>query len=200
MGKYDVAVCEQGGISKDIQNDEYPGVCTINQKRVDSVWGESEVVTVLDTPEEWKQLRKPLLSIEQAHGGKLTGSQDVEIVSWIKWVKTKRPWAKAKAFCESMNGVLFSDLDGTKAQLDFFSEKMDEQSHWLGVYEKSRNVWYDIKGNLMQEKELYWGFEEPSANGGGVVFNRITPKGARKFLHDRKDDVENYFFCDMLNV
>ena len=53
---------------KDIQDDDSPGNCQINQKRVDKEWTEWEK-EFIDTSEEYKDIDTRHLLSDFAHGG-----------------------------------------------------------------------------------------------------------------------------------
>ena len=54
-----------------------------------------------------------------------------------------------------LGGKLFANLDGTREQLDFFFEKLQNESHWLGVYTTNHSTWLDTEGHEVDNASLY---------------------------------------------
>ena len=85
MGRKDLPECLDRGQDKNIQDDQDPGPCHINKKRVDKHWGAWEVDTLIDEKGEFKESRKRSIAIDFAHGGKL-GSNHSRQNTWIRFI------------------------------------------------------------------------------------------------------------------
>ena len=117
--------CEAKGLTVDIK-DDVANVCEINGKRVDIEWG-PEIQNETDTESIKFHSRETL--VDASHGG-YSGGAKYDIVEWIKFVHELKTWDDAKSHCETMGGKLFSNVDGTAEQLDFFLLKMNYKYHW----------------------------------------------------------------------
>ena len=96
--------CKENEVKVNIVDDSYSGICSINQKRVDSEWGpwEPNVEPSIDTPTEFKQNQTREFYKIPAHGGHVDNSTDVKPFYWIIWVKENMNWGEAKANCVAL--------------------------------------------------------------------------------------------------
>ena len=51
----------------------------------------------------------------------------------LKVVKERKNWTEARTHCEEIGGKLFSDLDGSLAQLNILFELQNNLWFWLGL-------------------------------------------------------------------
>ena len=188
---------------KDIQDDSNPGNCEINQKRVDDRFAAPEVKEVLRKNEYQKYDFRDHVTVN-AHGGIILDVESVEFIFWIIKSPKGSPWPEAKSFCESIGGKLFSNLDGTKAQLDLVY-KMEERSYWLGVYTEKliqKNKWKNIDGNAINSEKIYWDSNSgyPKDNDALThLFIQFTNSASRRdYIRNTKPTVNRYALCDML--
>ena len=97
-----------------------------------------------------------------------------------------------------LGGKLFSNLDGTKEQLDFLFEKLQVGAHWVGVYTTNHSVWLDTEGHKVDNASLFW---DPMQ-----VFNSKNEqyhvcnyrKDELRYLNDRSGNEKFFSVCDML--
>ena len=78
----------------------------------------------------------------------------------------KKTWDNAKEHCEQIGGTLFSDVDGSKEQLDFFHQRIGWKSAWLGIYTVDRNSWLNTEGIPISDSRLHWAEIQPFNDGG----------------------------------
>ena len=67
-----------------------------------------------------------------------------------------KTWEDARDNWVELGGKLFFNVSGTKEQLDFLYNKMNEHGHWLGIYTKDHNSWIDVNGNVVDHWCLLW--------------------------------------------
>ena len=140
---------------KNIQDDSNAGNCGINQKRVDDYFGPPEKKTDLKNREYRMYNFRKHVSV-RAHGGITLDVETVEYIFWFIKGPDRMSWNEARDFCEEIGGKLFSNLDGSKAQLDSIYD-LEEMSYWLGVYtdvEIQENQWKTVEGKLLDSKKF----------------------------------------------
>ena len=115
---------------KSMLNDEF---CQMPEKKLDIEWGPWEPILV-DLPNEFKEGAIRQLIADSTDGGTQIIGEKEQIQIWVKYFPEKGSWEKAKHHCEQIGGKLFSNLDGTADQIDFFVEKFNFQVLWLGIY------------------------------------------------------------------
>ena len=118
---------------KNIEDDENPGLCEINRKRLDSEWGPWQ--------EEQKQASNSLTRTFTrncsvvAHGGVdgCEGKRKEVEQEWMQFHRG-RPWAysSAKYLCESTGMLLWGAIDGSYEQIRMVSEYFDFEPFILG--------------------------------------------------------------------
>ena len=201
MSRNDLPECLDRGQNKDIQDDQDPGPCHVNKKRVDRHWGPWEVDTLIDVKGEFKEFRKRSIAIHFAHGGKL-GSNESDRKTWIRFILQYLSWNEAKIKCENLGGILFSDVDGTRAQLDFLANKSYYIGAWLGIFRETieSQDWVTTTGQKVNNSLLYWdpnsGGAEPSM--GGDMFVVLHSDGSKLYyLHDTYESFPRFSICDM---
>ena len=148
---------KDGNSEKNIQDDATPGSCDINRKRVDREWGEWEP-KVIELQYEYKDGLERSMVVDSAHGG-FEGSREKEqIKQWLQFVPFEMTWLDAKAKCEHLGGKLFSDLDGTPGQLDFFVNQFGFSSMWMGVYRATveSTQFITTDGEVVPLDLLFW--------------------------------------------
>ena len=80
--------CKENGTLKSIQNDENPGVCKINKKRIDREWGPWEDIITVNNANEFEKERVQPMLVDFAHGGKIGSDEIREIrLTWVYWVR-----------------------------------------------------------------------------------------------------------------
>ena len=187
MAKDEEPFCKDAGVQKDVQDDDSSGVCEINMKRVDSQWGPWENEVQIDGQDEFKEIQKRQVIVDIAHGG-IQSTDDTERTKyWLKFVPDSVIWLKGKSTCESLGGKLFSHLDGTPAQLEFFVDKFGSTSMWMGLYRESAESFQYIttEGKAVPDDLIYWHQKEPSYGQDLYVVlyvNKFTKE--MQYLHD----------------
>ena len=157
MAKLDRPMCKELGEYKNIQNDADRGTCVIKEKRVDAEWGEWELEDpTTDSDTVWKKFEKREYTIEPAHGGKTATGSSRRIYFCLVWVKQSKTWTQARDNCVHLDGELFSNVDGTKRQLDFFFDKLEQKSHWLGIHTTDHVSWFSVNGSTVDKSLLCW--------------------------------------------
>ena len=199
MAKLDHPMCKERGEDKDIQDDIHEGTCAINGKRVDAEWGEWKVdkTPSVDTNTVWKQFEKRGFLLDPAHGGRTDGESQ-RVYSWIQWVKQSKTWTHAKNNCVRLGGKLFYNLDGTKKQLDFFFDKMDQKPHWLGIYTKNHKSWLTVEGSVIAKSRLHWDPKQGfNAGKKGQKHVANYAGGSYRYLNDRHYSDQYLSVCDL---
>ena len=127
-------------LEKNITDDVDPGFCQINQKRTDSEWVQVSELVVIDTPLEWRKVVTRKCSTNFAfHGGFFGCQGNTEIVEHLLFYHEFSTSANRKNFDDANNhcindgGMLFSNFDGSQAQLDFLCNRMSNSYFWVGV-------------------------------------------------------------------
>ena len=163
--------CKEGKSVISIQNNNNNGDCQISLKRVDREWTQwSQTDETVDTRAEYREIKifEREITVLEAHGGKTgddTRNRYTETLYWLTFVKQLMNFSDAKANCESNNGHLFYDVDGTAEQLNWLFEKMDRQTYWLGIYTKDFIDWISLDGEVLNSK-LQWKAGQPNNVGG----------------------------------
>ena len=102
---------------------------------------------------------------------------------------------EAKAYCENLHGMLFQDLDGTQAQLDWLIERMGDMWVWLGVYTEDHKVWKKFSGGkVISWDKLLWRQNQPNNKGGSQFYTTCGgPAGGK--LEDMEHWKQFYSVC-----
>ena len=182
MEKDESPVCQEGGRVVDIRSDVMFKFCRIKDKRVDKEWGEWES-EVLDTGEDYKEFKMRVVTVEAAHGGHVGSEEHERVNYWLKFVHEKKSWDDASDGCEQMNGSLFSDVDGTKAQLKGFREKL-QNAYWLGIYTEDHNVWKNVEDQPIPSGKLRWDKGQPNNKNGNQFWVMAI---SNDYLHDEPE-------------
>ena len=94
-------------------------------------------------------------------------------------------------------GVLFSNIDGTTDQLQFFSEKMDGVRHWLGIYtggrRLSRRKWRHTDRRVLSKSLLNWAPTYSQARAKNRIFNTANGLLATSWTQTY------HSICDVIN-
>ena len=180
----DAPVCQEDGQEVDILSNVMFKFCRIKDKRVDQEWGEWQSV-VLDTKEDYKEYEIRFVTIEAAHGGTVGSKQNERVNYWLKFVHERKVFDDARDGCEQMNGTLFSDVDGTEAQLKGFLEKLHSK-HWLGIYTTDHIVWRNLEDDPIPNAKLRWNTAEREPNNEGNEQFWVMV-GTNASLHDTRN-------------
>ena len=68
-----------------------------------------------------------------------------QVLERFVFVFSQTTWASARDSCASLGVQLFRRFNGTKAQLNFFYDKIDNNIFWVGVT-LGTNEWVDSEG------------------------------------------------------
>ena len=132
--------------------------CDLGSKLRTTSWSEWEDFVEIDNESEWKKVKKRNCIASTDVDGPATCLGESEMVSeWLLWVTEIFDWDGAKVNCESLGGALFYRLNGTKSQLDFFYEKMNNKTFYLGVYTSDHEAWRTVDGGTISRELLYFG-------------------------------------------
>ena len=111
----DVPACEDDGFLTNITNDDNPGTCEINGKRIDLEWSEWDEWSETDDEFNWIDGKTNIL-IDCAHGGKHDG-EPKKRETWLRWQTSEMTWAHiAKtwtAICSQTLMALGSSLNSS---------------------------------------------------------------------------------------
>ena len=198
--------CIEGPVTKDIQDDEDPGSCKINKKRVDQVWGPWEPMVTIHMTTEWKKYQERKLSIPSAHGGMVFPERGtIRYDSWLRLGYPAYGWDGANSYCQQIGGYLFHSLLGTKDQLDFFYNVFGDTSFWLGVFATEsveQNKWETIRGQSMDSNRIYWsedGYPRLIMDHATHLSLSFCQETNERQYIENTDPRESHFpICDML--
>ena len=130
-----------------------------------------------------------------AHAGK-TGIDPIQRTKlWLLIVREKKNWSNAKVHCENSGGKLFSDRDGSVAQLQFIVGK-------FGVHRESADStqWVTIDEKLVPDNKILWGSragnQEPDLGDALCIVSWAVTSGLQ-YLHDDIGLPEYSFLCDL---
>ena len=203
MKRSSFPICYQKAIEQNIQDDDNPGFCRINEKRIDREWGPWVAEIVVETEKEFKEIEKKQIVVDIAHGGK-TGVDPIErTIKWLLFVPERKNWNDAKVHCESLGGKLFSDLDGTEEQLNFIVETFGYVPMWFGVHRESAasTQWVTIDGKLVPDDKILWGSGNPDDPepdmGEATCVTMWASPGVLKHLHDEANIQKHEILCDL---
>ena len=187
-------VCQKHGQFAEIQNNEQNEGCQTDGKRVDREWSSWILLPVIDEPTEWKKIEEREIVLDAAHGGKVGNDSSRTRGMWLKFGKEPKTWSAARDHCVDIGGKLFSDVDGTREQLRFLLDKMDDHTHYLGIYREDHVNWKDIDGKVIDNSRLVWGQGRPTNmyNNYNVALN--TQNG----IYDYMGSFQYWFVCDMM--
>ena len=104
MKKNDIPFCQEGVEEKYVQDDENPGLCEINQKRVDLEWTSWRWEVVIDSQDEFKEMKRREKLVDFAHGGIAGTNETGPTKYWLKFVATPMNWLSAKDDCKNLGG------------------------------------------------------------------------------------------------
>ena len=192
-----VPICYERGILKPITDDDDPDNCNFTKKRIDGKYGQW-MRNKIHTLTEWKVFDVRETILNSAHGGILRDT--LQIHSWFKTGSTNLNWMDSKIFCENMGGELFSAVNGTEEQLDFFYEVFGKARYWLGIYTNDFQSWININGIEVPEEDLVWHRNHPKVRSDykyvTLAHNLVTSqaeylKNKNEYLHGSRP------LCDM---
>ena len=202
MKRDEMPFCKERKSVISIQDSSNNGYCQISLKRVDREWTEwSQMDLIVDTGAEYKETKifEREITILEAHGGKTgndTRNRYTETLYWLTFVKQLMNFSDAKANCESHNGHLFYDVNGTTEQLDWLFEKMDGELYWLGIY-RNFNNWISLDGQVLNSK-LLWKAGQPNNVGGQQNYVVGGASDGSKKLEDMEAFKEFYSVCHIV--
>ena len=178
---------------------EDPSLCAGTDKRVNAQWGDWAHVVQIDTSDEWKK-EQTRECLPPAHGGTevCPGPKKVETLEWTKFVHLPGDWETSKSRCEELDGHLFDSLNGTKEQLDFFYDKLDGSSYWLGVWTADHVSWMNMNGEVIPDHLLYWGpYGVNGADKGQTKIAASIYQQKRVYLGDNSPKNWAKAVCDL---
>ena len=197
--------CIEGPIAKDIKDDEDPGTCKFNKKRVDQVLGPWELMSPIHTTNEWRvyDTRKQLVA--GAHGGKTSPDGVVKNHEWLLRSDLGRMnWTEGKDFCEKLGGAMFYNLDGTKEQLDFVYDTFGDDTYWIGVSAVggvNRGQWETVRGMAISSDKLLWKSGDYPKNDTDFTHVMLTysqKSNRRDYLKNNLPSYNRFVVCDMI--
>ena len=198
MKRESFPVCKENGDLKNITNDEDPGICEINGKRVDSPM----VLDQIHTDFEWKVFPDENRGVHlTAHGGVLKRPGRPEL-SWFKIGPFILNWDQAKSFCESIGGNLFTALNGTKEQLDFSFDTFGDTEYWVGIYTENFVNWLYLDGGIVAQSQLVWYNGSPDKSNSEakkVKLDFSNKHNRRQYLMTEVPGNEYIPLCDLTN-
>ena len=158
--------CRERGITRNIQNDDYPNFCETNFKRVDTEWGDWVDAKFLDVYPDLKrgQSRDCFLG---AHGGKGScDGNDTHVTQWFKiFFKEKFSFDEAEARCLQEGGWLKYMFYGGTEQIGYLNSRADDQCFWTGLKTDDPTVWNIINEGVPVDI-LPWGDNQPEKVAG----------------------------------
>ena len=115
-----------------------------------------------------------------------------EVFEWYIFPSAGRPWNTAGQTCEDLGGILFGQLNGTVAQLEFFFERLDRPAtyHIGATNSENEFVWKDLRGEDITDKIVWYG-DEP--NQGADMVLVVSSMG----VWDGTGMANNRFACNM---
>ena len=195
LAKNSTPECYEKGVVKDISDNDNPGSCQLNLKQLFHECIDWETVIVIDTADEFKEVRR------QVDTGSCFVTSDEQILSWVKYVKEEKTRKDAISHCKSIHGLLFFDLDQdqTTGQLDMLFNKLDNRSNWIGMFKKENDAqWFNFRAEPIDITNFKWADGEPDEEGDAKALNRISENGVRMYLEDTNYSNERYYFaCDL---
>ena len=138
------------------------------------------------------------IEVDFAHGGNVGDNISQEIVTWYKWVRKSLSWTNARDNCKELGGTLFSKINGTTEQLDWFKQVLQtegEACHWLGIYTQNREEWKTKEGFVLDDSLLKWKKGQPNDNNG----NQDYVANCGGYLEDENDADAAPSICDMIH-
>ena len=90
---------------------------------------------MINSLHEWNKVKHRFCS-HDAHGGIqhcIGGTEETGILEWYKFVHEKVMFEPAKQECIDIGGLLFTGVNGTKDQIDFFYDKFQDNCFWIEV-------------------------------------------------------------------
>ena len=201
--------CFEKGLPRDIRNDDDPNFCHINRKRQDedcSPWEES---LEEDSKEQWKRVASRKV-ISLSHGGMKSNCTDklYKVLEWYYFIHSQMIFSQAVSTCRNnYEAEVFYRINGTRAQLEFFDEKLSsDYCYWLGierptyVNRATRPDYVDIKGNPVAYDLIVWSsrIAEPSKSSHERVLMVYHMDGSCDFAHDSGDNRLCLVVCDKI--
>ena len=184
--------CFEKGVQANIFDDVNTGRCRINKKRIDGEWASWEKELIIDNSTEYLKMGSRQATEVFAHP-EITREQ--KVFEWFRWIKQEMHFFEAKNYCEQIGGKMFSNVDGTESQLEFFGEKLDNASHWLGIFTDDHVVWKSVDGIQIDDSLLIWNPGQPNNMDNNQFYVVNYPP---IYLEDMADN-RYWFLCDMKN-
>ena len=194
MRKQSYPSCLDKNELKKIRDDQNPGACQINLKRVDFEWSGWDIIQY-DNASDWRDTWTRETLVESAHGG-LPRSGASEKLWWLKFVLVQKTWTEARDNCFSMGGKLFFNVDGTSDQLQTLYDKMGGQVAWVGMYTEDHITWNNSAGEILNTDLFIWRSGEPN-NDGGDEYHLVLGYGGA-VLNDMSQTLRFASICDMV--
>ena len=187
-----VPTCQERGIQMNIA-DQNARICQIFRKSVDQEWSAWEFQTNT-TGDEYFEYNWREVLVLFAHGGN-PGEQNSRIIfERLKIVEERKNWNAAKSHCESIGGKLFSNLDGTPAQVNKLASLQNENSFWLGL--KLKGGQYErAEGGFIPWGKIRWRSGKPDMTG---ELHLMLVAGGLNKVDDFYGTSLAAFFCDMI--
>ena len=141
----------------------YFSECGLGGLKQQVEWSQREHSVVIDTSEEWKKIETKVCRVlddeDSSYPCTFEKNQTLE---WLRFVHEVKSWDDAKINCENFGGHLFDSLNGTKSQLDFLYDKMNNARFWLGVSTEDHVTWSRMDGSAIANDLLIWGKDQPN--------------------------------------
>ena len=130
MLKDDAPLCQEDGSLKDIKDDQNPGACGINKKRVDAKWIwqlTAPIATEFSMEQEkTREIRSAAHWGRDSANGQNDESGTFQVACSLLFEKdSPKSWNGSVENCNLSGGSLFSNLDGERGvkSMYFFEKK-----------------------------------------------------------------------------
>ena len=189
MARNYIPDCKEKGIIKYIQA-ENPGVCQINQKRVDRKWSSWQAKSN-KTGQELVEYNWREILVDFAHGGIMGETHSIEVTTHVILVPQLKSWFQSQNNCRQLGGHLFCNLDGSSAQLASLASLLG-QKFWLGLELKS-GTYHKVTEGTIPRIGIPFIPGEPGQNGEVHLYSEMNGQ-----VGDIPSNVGLASICDMI--
>ena len=139
MKKHDAPQCWEKGMSKPIENDQFPGPCVINEKRHDSSWGVFVEYVDIDTEEEWKKMNWRECFLARHAGIEHCVENETVTIEWLKFIHSEMSHNEAIYACRGVEFMKFLVNMVIWTLLSILVSKKNVSLHWTDQWFIAQN-------------------------------------------------------------
>ena len=205
MKVYSKPNCMENGATKNIQDDENPGFCKINQRRSDQSCSDSweEKIDLIHDSHYKRYLYQSASGFSLHRGVSCQDSE--EILEWYVYVNRTADFDNASQTCQNMGGKLFDNFKPFKLLHLVCNDLANPHWTWLGLNDRDNaGVYKNVSGGVVDTAGIAWAgiITSPGGKCLGVRCNKIRNTGRIDKTIDKYicDQFSWHIICDLSNA